>query len=384
MSNTTASSPDTNFLFLRRSLAGFLDGALFFQTFLIISELLVVESALLMLFCIILFYLPFLLIFQTTAGGVICKLVTISNDGKKLTSSRAVLKFLTVNVTNFLLVIGVAISYELVGPDSNNIMVNLEGQQVYRMGLVLFFWSIFSIINLVTYPFTKNKLMIHDILSRTRVIGDQRGIFGYLPKNIIWTTLILVFLTSLFLDAKRDEKHEKKCSEIFQSKDYRAFVKRCSHLESENMMFPIGYSQYRIGNYGEAINSLTKAYTLGNQRAVDYIILSQIEKDDFDKALKLSETVNRPLALYMSSSIYFKKYRKAKSNEDILKSYAYIRAFIEKFGYHESKRTYYDVSIPERTISAMEEDITEAAKNNLSPDELTRSNKLMQEIVNSQ
>lgn len=205
--------------------------------------------------------------------------------------------------------------------------------------------AILGIIYVNPIIFTKNRLTLHDYLSKTKVIKFTINNKKLIKKSVLFLfTSILIICTSLML--------ETKCKENINIKNYNeAFdiSRLCSVTQntkySKDNHYTIGISLLKNKKARKSVFHLEKAAILGKEEAEIFLIQSYALSGSFRKAQKQTAKMIHDLAApLIMSNMFITKYKKDNQETDLYNAYIYLNIY-----HHMYSQDAIDKSILSRT-----------------------------------
>ncbi len=175
--------------------------------------------------------------------------------------------------------------------------------------------------------------MLHDIISRSFVENDDRNIFTKKHKVYVWLGLVAAIIFWCGSSYKFGMNKINECESLYKEAKYDEVIKVCSFMKNyPDTTLIVGKSYGRIKNYDEAIKYLTTAESLGSKEATSHIAIAYMAKDDFEKALQVSEKVDEKLQKQiLQCSIYAAKFGQTQNADDLITALAHLKLFSADF-----------------------------------------------------
>jgi tetratricopeptide (TPR) repeat protein len=242
--------------------------------------------------------------YQTTPGGIVfgLKVSPINSDKKLMSFLRVFLLFLP-------------------------LIVLIKAVAMIGTAFLLI------LINIIPALFTEKRLMLHDIISRSFVEKDERNIFTKKHKVFIWLGFIGVIIFWAGSSYNFGLNKINECQSLYKEEKYQEVIKQCSFIKNyPDTALVVGKSYTKMKNYDDAIKYLTLAESLGSKEATSHIAIAYMAKDDFEKALQLSEKVDDKLQKQiLKCTIYAAKFGQTQNADDLITALAYLKLFSADF-----------------------------------------------------
>lgn len=293
---------------IKRFIAGFLDILLLICIGMVAAELLPHSSS--MNTSLIICYAMVLKLHHTTPGGMILGLKVTSSGKKELGFMRSFWR---------MLIFSTAISAP--------ILLVMFGKYSYAKALLI---SLIALsINVLPSFLTYDRVMIHDVLSRSFVEEDDRNKFSKSEKNKLWAIFIIMLIAGVYLLNKEGDK-VKECKKIFNDKKYEEVIDSCAdeatRTRNDSLNLLVGSANLKLKNYKEAVNYFRAADIMGNKSASYLIAYSYMQNKEYKRALYWSKKKPKdPVMLFFTSGIYLEKFTKTRNPDDLVKAIAYSR-----------------------------------------------------------
>mgnify|MGYP000743018787 CR=1 FL=1 len=255
-----------------------------------------------------LYYILALSSIKTTIGGAILGIKTVTPRGEEIKFFRTFLRSL--------LLTAALISFSL----------NLYHQEA----LILL-----AIIVLIAMPviFTKKNLTLIDILSNSHVTEDSKK----RSKNIgKWFSISLLIISILFIVGFSiySSSKENYCVSLTKQKKYGLIIQECeviaslSHSPKLHMLVAMAHINFE--EYDKAINNLSIANMLGEDKAKILLASSYILNMEYDKAMNIAKTdLKKPQMLNMLTLSYAAQYNKYQDDYDLVNFYAHKKLLLD-------------------------------------------------------
>jgi hypothetical protein len=231
---------------------------------------------------------------------------------------------------------------------------------------------------------TKDRLMLHDIITRSYVKIDDRNNFSKKDKLSILLVFAALFLTVISILIYSSKQFEK-CELLYHSGNYQETLDECENLSDKvfnpKLSLISGKAAYELGLYDVASEKFVKSEILGEFRASYFLVMIELEKQNHLKTLLNSELDQaNPIATFLASGTYLEQYEKNKQAKNLINSYAYSKLTLRIFDNKMSQNHILESSLSKRQVLNSDRAIEALAKKYLNKEEFEEAQKLSEQL----
>lgn len=326
----------------------------------------------------VVYYLFTLFFAKTTPGGMLSRIETELETKNFIDSYKIILKSL------------ILILFFSIGL---NVSISAAVQFDYLLFVV---FCAIILINISSAFFTKNRLMIHDILSKTSVknieyngIKTENRLRFILYSLISLCVLLASVKTTIFL---KREFEISECENLYQAENYQGFINKCEKYSSEwtVLQLMLGESYEYFNDHGRALQYYIRFYSGKKRSKAPYLNFTigkiYYEVKDYENAVSwFQKDFYNPMGFYMIGKIYMKKYSSSKNEEDLMHHYVYYNlALIKLKTLQRRKFNPYISILPHEKNVELEKELRQTifvVKNILRKESVVKAEYLVEEML---